>query len=142
MNGELLRTLYRTLLRSSTRVRKTMRPGHVVIVAECVQRFAEHQTALPALARAVSSHGPLPLPGLVREIFRQPIASHSEDSCLDTAFSALRSINSMEAFIEQNNFLMDSLEDLSDREVPDMPRASYVASAIMREARPRSPEVR
>jgi len=133
-SNELTRTLYRTVIRSSNRVRKAMRPGHVVIVAEVVQRFAAHRLAAPALTRALEDHGPLPLPGLVRQAFREPIDAQESSLALDTAFSALRSISSIEAFVQQNNKLFDSLEEISDREAPGEQPARLVASTILANA--------
>ena len=134
-SAELTRTLYRALLRGSTRVRSAMRPGHVVIVAQVVQRFAEHAQVAPSLLHALREHGPLPLPGLVRHAFRQPSTSNEDHvRGVDTAFSALRSISSIESFVIQNNQLFDSLKDISDREAPELPQTRYVASAILRDA--------
>lgn len=130
------RTLYRALLRGSERVRSSMRAGHVVIVAEVVQRFAAHSRSSSALSKALADQGPLPLSGLVRHTFRNSDGHQSPDKALrlDTAFSAMRSMALIEEFVMNNNKLFDSLEGLSDRETPEMPRARLVASAILRDA--------
>ena len=91
------RTLYRELLRSGRRVREAMRPGHVVLVAECVNQFAEHT----GTHRAIKSHGPLPLCSLVQHAFRQPVAQDEQSTCLDHAFTALRSMNHVEGTVEE-----------------------------------------
>jgi hypothetical protein len=59
--GSARAQLYRELLRSCRRCRAVMRPTHVVIVGECVQKFAVRS---PSLTLAVKEHGPLPLPGV------------------------------------------------------------------------------
>ena len=40
------------------------------------------------------------------------------------------------AWVQSNNILYDSLEDLSDREAPEEPNARVLATAIMRETLP------
>jgi len=135
-SAAVARTLYRALLRGSERVRSSMRAGHVVIVAEVVQRFAAHSRSSSALSKALADQGPLPLSGLVRHTFRNSDGHQSPDKALrlDTAFSAMRSMALIEEFVMNNNKLFDSLEGLSDRETPEMPRARLVASAILRDA--------
>lgn len=135
-SAAVARTLYRALLRGSERVRSNMRAGHVVIVAEVVQRFTAHSRSSSALSEALADHGPLPLSGLVRHTFRTSDGHQSPDKALplDTAFSAMRSMALIEEFVKNNNKLFDSLEGLSDRETPEMPRARLVASAILRDA--------
>ena len=139
-SAAVARTLYRALLRGSERVRSSMRAGHVVIVAEVVQRFVQrftaHSRSSSALSEALADHGPLPLSGLVRHTFRNSDGHQSPDKALplDTAFSAMRSMALIEEFVKNNNKLFDSLEGLSDRETPEMPRARLVASAILRDA--------
>ena len=93
--ASLTTTLYRELLRSCRRTRAVMRPTHVVLVGECVQRFAERS---PALAIAVKQHGPLPLPALVRNSFRNVEPEHS-NRAIDDAFGALRMMHSVEQWV-------------------------------------------
>jgi hypothetical protein len=134
MGSPVVRTLYRELLRGSRRVHCSMRAGHVVLVSQCVNRFA--QDAAPPLQHALASHGALPLDRLVGRAFRLAEAAPAEATALDQAFAALRAVAQIEAFIESNNRLYDSLEDLSDREAPNAPPVHATVSAILREARP------
>ena len=109
-------------------------PTHVVLVGETVQRFAAQRS--PVLLAAVKEHGPLPLCGLVRHVFRHTEARAS-DACLDDAFRALRTISSVEDWVRQNNELFDSLEGLSDREMPPTAETSsinLVASQLLARA--------
>ena len=100
-SNALVITLYRELLRSVRRTRAVMRPTHVVLVGECVQRFAE--TRSPVLAAAVKEHGPLPLPCLVRSIFRTPDAEACDkERMIDDAFGALRMMHSVEQWVTQS----------------------------------------
>ena len=91
----LVTTLYRELLRSCRRTRAVLRPTHVVLVGECVNRFAVRS---PALQQSVKQFGPLPLPELVRDTFRKTDPRDS-NRCLDDAFSALRMLHSVEQWV-------------------------------------------
>lgn len=73
---ELSIVLYRSLLRQCRSLRTAMRPGHVVLVGECVNRFSNK--VAPALKPIIKQHGPLPLSGLVRSAFRQQAASDND----------------------------------------------------------------
>ena len=93
---QLVTTLYREILRSCRRTRAVMRPGHVSLVGQCVQRFADSSS--PSLIAAVKEHGPLPLPGLVRHAFRSTEPSAAGDMC-DDAFRALRMLHHVEEWV-------------------------------------------
>ena len=93
---QLVTTLYREFLRSCRRTRAVMRPGHVSLVGQCVQRFADSSS--PSLIAAVKEHGPLPLPGLVRHAFRSTEPSAAGDMC-DDAFRALRMLHHVEEWV-------------------------------------------
>ena len=92
----LVTTLYRELLRSCRRTCAVLRPTHVVLVGECVSRFAVRS---PALQQSVKEFGPLPLPELVRNTFRN---TEPSDSSLDDAFSALRMLQSVEQWVNSS----------------------------------------
>ena len=128
--ADLIVTLYRESLKSARRVRQVMRPGHVVLVAQCVQRFAD-QSASPALQRAVKEHGPLPLAGLVRHAY-----ASTGPGDLDSAFGAMRTLNSLQQWVNSNNKMYDSLEGISDREGPPEQPMGFVVKEIIREASP------
>ena len=103
----LVPTLYRELLRSCRRTRAVMRPTHVVLVAECVQKFADRS---PALAAAVKAHGPLPLPSVVQHAFRLECEdAQSSSSMIDHAFGALRMMHSVEAWVTSSALALLSL---------------------------------
>ena len=53
----------------------------------------------------------------------------------DVAFKAMRGLNQISEYLELNNTLYDSLEHLSDREAPEQPNMSSVATAILRDAK-------
>jgi hypothetical protein len=161
MQRELSIVLYRSLLRQCRSLRAAMRPGHVVLVGECVNRFSNKMA--PALKPVIKDNGPLPLSGLVRRAFRQPAAPEQDGlTCArlpliitiglplpaprtlrvphglspdDTAFNALRGLNQIAEYVRLNNEMYDSLEHLSDREAPDQPSMSSVARAILRDAK-------
>ena len=84
-----------------------MRPTHVVLVGECVQRFAERS---PSLTAAVKEHGPLPLPGLVRHCFRNTDPCDT-NTMIDSAFGALRMMQSVEGWVTSNNELYQGLSE-------------------------------
>lgn len=96
--GTLVTTLYRELLRSCRRTKAVMRPGHVVLVGECVQRFAARS---PALQLSVQEHGPLLSAAIVRSSFRmsEPEGCPRE---IDDAFSALRMLHSVEEWVGES----------------------------------------
>ena len=104
-----------------------MRPTHVVLVGECVQRFAERS---PSLTAAVKEHGPLPLPGLVRHCFRNTDPCDT-NTMIDSAFGALRMMQSVEGWVTSNNELYDSLEGLSDREAPESHPTNLIAAQLL-----------
>ena len=163
-NAELTLTLYRSLMRSCRTLRAKMRPGHVVLVGECMNRFAT--TAAPELKATIRTSGPLPWL-LVQHAFRQPVSpEQAGTSCArhadrahahaplasssilgltaslralahtdDVAFKAMRGLNQISEYLELNNTLYDSLEHLSDREAPEQPNMSSVATAILRDAK-------
>ena len=129
-----------------------MRPGHVSLVGQCVQRFADSSS--PSLIAAVKEHGPLPLPGLVRHAFRSTEPSAAGDMC-DDAFRALRmlhhveewvntsarytsfkilSTNRVAALLSADNELYDSLEGLSDREAPAQESTHLIAAQLLAQA--------
>ena len=122
--------LYRSLLRACRDVRKTMRPGHVVLVWECVNRFA---TSAPALKPAIHEDGPLPLCNLVRHAFRQPAGVGGMTH--DTAFNALRGLNHLGEYVRENNKMFDAVHGISDRECPEEPSSSHIASTILRDSK-------
>ena len=100
--------MYRELLRGSERVRAIMRPGHVAVVGECVQRFAAESRS-PHLAAAASLHGAACLPELTRSSFRgradQPeraAGRSAAGSAIDDGFAALRLLSSLEAWIVES----------------------------------------
>lgn len=128
--------LYRDLLRSCRRVRSSMRASHVVLISECVNRFANGTT--PQLQQSVKSHGPLPLSGLVTHAFRHADDVQYCNENVDLAFCALRGVGYLEEFILTNNELYDSLESLSDREAPAEPSLGQVATSIIQDAKPSS----
>ena len=152
---QLVTTLYREILRSCRRTRAVMRPGHVSLVGQCVQRFADSSS--PSLIAAVKEHGPLPLPGLVRHAFRSTEPSAAGDMC-DDAFRALRMLHHVEEWVNTSarytavsiplkfslltplcfpladNELYDSLEGLSDREAPAQESTHLIAAQLLAQA--------
>ena len=105
-----------------------------MLVGECVHRFAS-KTA-PSLEAVISQQGgPLPLTGLVHRAFRAPLESTEAGTCIDVAFNGLRGLAQISEYVRMNNALYDSLSDLSDREAPELPNISAVASAILRDAK-------
>ena len=117
-----------------------MRPGHVSVVAEVVERFAQHSQVLPGLQMAIIEQGPIPLDKLVQNLFRVPLDAQSDSGrATDVAFTALRSIGGIEAYIHQNNSLFDSLEEISDREAPEQPSSRVIASSILKNSLPALP---
>lgn len=110
-----------------------MRPTHVVLVGECVQKWSA-AVSLPHLDACIKQHAPLPLAALVRNAFRDA-PSAEVPAHIDAAFSALRALSSMEAWVQDNNKLYDSLSGISDREAPEEPSMRFIASRILHEAR-------
>ena len=94
----LVLTLYRELQRSCRRCRAVMRPAHVTLIGDIVQRFAESGRS-PSLATAIKEHGPLPLPGLVRHAFRNCGDGSELNPMIDDAFRALRLLHSVEEWV-------------------------------------------
>ena len=126
-------TLYRETLRRVRRIRAVMRPAHVVVVHQVATQFAE-KSGSPCLIRVLKEHGPLPLAGLVSAIYRHPQQQTDQNHQVDSAFTALRTLNSMESWMIGNNRLYDSLAGISDREAPADQSMRVTVREILREA--------
>lgn len=140
MSAELavVRTVYKETLRSCKRIKSIMRPGHVVLISKALTSFADEQR-LPTLQRAISQHGPLMQEDVFRQAFRDSPPPQELNASLDTSFRALRTLSSIESWMQANNNMYDSLDGLSDREATAQPSMSVVVRELLRETAPPRP---
>lgn len=126
---DLIRVLYRSLLRSVLRTERGARPEQWAVISHCqralVKRHCEGKVSTD-MAEALNQR--LPPSQLVQRAFRVESGAMGD---VDFAFRALRCSGQIATWLEENNALHASMRGLSAREAPAQPPASFVAEQMI-----------